>query len=120
MKKHLFYTLLPLLTLSLQAEMKPEKSETAYFGAGCFWCVEAVFEKTDGVLDVVSGYQNGQTKDPKYREVCSGKTGHAEVVKVVFDPQTVSFEALLDLFFRSHDPTTLNRQGADRGTQFHQ
>jgi len=112
--------LLPFLILCLPAltQAKEVATETAYFGAGCFWCVEAVFEKTDGVKDVVSGYQNGSVDNPTYRQVTSGKTGHAEVVKVVFNPKVISFDQLLDVFFTSHDPTTLNRQGADRGTQY--
>lgn len=90
----------------------------ATFGAGCFWCVEAVFENLDGVKAVESGYMGGQTKDPTYREVCSGTTGHAEVTRIYYDPKVISFESLLDWLWRSHDPTTLNRQGADVGTQY--
>jgi peptide-methionine (S)-S-oxide reductase len=92
--------------------------ETVYFGAGCFWCVEAVFDGLNGVSDVVSGYMGGHIKNPAYREVCNGTTGHAEVVKVVFDPEVISFDDLLKVFWTTHDPTTLNRQGADRGTQY--
>lgn len=92
--------------------------ETATFGAGCFWCVEAVFENIDGVQAVESGYMGGQVKDPTYREICTGTTGHAEVTRIEFDPAVVSYETLLDWLWRSHDPTTLNRQGADRGTQY--
>lgn len=90
----------------------------ATFGAGCFWCVEAVLEQYDGVSDVSSGYMGGTTDNPTYKEVCSGRTGHAEVVQVRFDPARISYEQLLDLFFQLHDPTTLNRQGADVGTQY--
>ena len=93
-------------------------SETAYFGAGCFWCVEAVYESLQGVDEVESGYMGGQMKDPDYRAVCSGQTGHAEVVRIRFNPQIINFETLLEWFWRSHDPTTLNRQGADVGTQY--
>lgn len=92
--------------------------ETVYLGAGCFWCVEAIFEKLKGVNSVVSGYMGGHVKNPCYREVCSGTTGHAEVVKVDFDPAIIVFEELLDVFWTTHDPTTINRQGADRGTQY--
>ncbi len=90
----------------------------AMFGAGCFWCVEAVFQRTPGVLRVASGYAGGSTKNPTYKEVCTGNTGHAEVVRVEFDPKRLSYGRLLDLFWEMHDPTTLNRQGADEGTQY--
>jgi peptide-methionine (S)-S-oxide reductase len=92
--------------------------ETATFGAGCFWCVEAVFEQLAGVQAVESGYMGGQVKDPTYREVCSGTSGHAEVTQIHFDPNVISFETLLDWLWQSHNPTTLNRQGADAGTQY--
>jgi peptide-methionine (S)-S-oxide reductase len=92
--------------------------ETATLGGGCFWCLEAVFERLRGVERVVSGYAGGKTPHPTYHQVCSGATGHAEVVQVVFDPQVVSFREILDVFFALHDPTTLNRQGADVGTQY--
>jgi peptide-methionine (S)-S-oxide reductase len=90
----------------------------ATLGGGCFWCLEAVFEKVRGVGRVVSGYAGGHSVDPTYREVCSGATGHAEVVQVTFDPSTVSFTDMLRVFFAIHDPTTLNRQGPDVGTQY--
>ena len=93
-------------------------SETATFGAGCFWCVEAVLEQLDGVSDVTSGYMGGEVENPTYKAVCSGTTGHAEVVQVTFDPSVISYDTLLDWFWRLHDPTTLNRQGADVGTQY--
>jgi peptide-methionine (S)-S-oxide reductase len=93
-------------------------SEQATFGGGCFWCLEAVFEQVNGVSSVVSGYAGGVTPDPNYREVCSGDTGHAEVVQITFDPSVVSFRELVELFLTIHDPTTLNRQGADVGTQY--
>ena len=92
--------------------------EQATFGAGCFWCVEAVFEQLDGVLDVRSGYTGGITENPTYEDICTGKTGHAEVIQIDFDPSLISYENLLDIFWKSHDPTTLNRQGADTGTQY--
>ncbi len=91
---------------------------TTTLGGGCFWCLEAVYLKLDGVNAVTSGYAGGQTDNPDYRSVCSGTTGHAEVVRVDFDPAVVSFETLLEVFFTIHDPTTLNRQGADVGTQY--
>ena len=88
------------------------------FGAGCFWCVEAVLEQLDGVLDVESGYMGGDVPDPSYEQVCTGTTGHAEVVQVRFDPARISYRELLEWFWRLHDPTTLNRQGHDVGTQY--
>jgi peptide-methionine (S)-S-oxide reductase len=96
----------------------PSSSMLATFGAGCFWCVEAVLEQQDGVLEVRSGYMGGQLDNPTYKQVCSGTTGHAEVVQVRFDPERISYETLLAWFWRLHDPTTLNRQGADVGTQY--
>lgn len=95
-------------------------SKTAFLllGAGCFWCVEAVFERLEGVLEVESGYAGGSTPDPTYEKVCSGTTGHAEVAKVTYDPSVISLEEILRVFWASHDPTTLNRQGADSGTQY--
>lgn len=95
-----------------------KKLETITLGAGCFWCIEAILERVKGVDTVDSGYCNGQVKDPTYKQVCSGSTGHAEVVQVKFDPAVIPLEKLLDLFYDLHDPTTLNRQGADRGTQY--
>lgn len=97
-----------------------EKSnlQTATFGAGCFWCVEAVFENLEGVRAVESGYMGGHVENPTYRQVCEGTTGHAEVTRIYFDPEVISYETLLDWLWRSHDPTTLNRQGADVGTQY--
>ncbi len=93
-------------------------SQVATFGAGCFWGVEWVFRQVPGVLDVVSGYSGGHTKDPTYREVCSHTTGHAEVVQVMFDPERVSYEQLLEVFWAMHDPTQVNRQGPDVGDQY--
>jgi len=92
--------------------------ELATFGAGCFWCVEAMFESLKGVESAVSGYSGGKVKRPTYKEVCNGNTGHAEVIQVHFNPAVISYEELLEAFFLSHDPTTLNRQGADVGTQY--
>lgn len=90
----------------------------ATFGAGCFWGVEAAFRQLPGVIDAVSGYSGGQAENPTYQQVCTGRTGHAETVQVTYDPQIVSYPTLLDLFWRMHDPTTLNRQGPDVGTQY--
>ena len=106
------------------ADPQPEKltmtetTETATFGAGCYWCVEAVLEQLDGVLDVTSGFMGGEAENPSYADVCTGSTGHAEVVQVTFDPSVLAYDALLSWFWRLHDPTTLNRQGADAGTQY--
>lgn len=94
------------------------KTETATFGGGCFWCTEAVFEQVKGVVKVVSGYSGGKISNPTYREVTSGLTGHAEVIQITFDSSVVSYRQLLQIFFATHDPTTLNRQGADTGTQY--
>lgn len=94
------------------------EKEVATLAGGCFWCLEAVFEEMRGVESVVSGYANGQVPNPGYDAVCTGRTGHAEVVQVTFDPAEVSFRELLEVFFTIHDPTTLNRQGADTGTQY--
>jgi peptide-methionine (S)-S-oxide reductase len=93
-------------------------AEKATFGAGCFWCVEAVFERLDGVSAVDAGYTGGTVPNPSYEQVCAGKTGHVEVAQITFDPSKVSFAQLLDLFWKAHDPTTMNRQGADVGEQY--
>ncbi|MBT9190203.1 peptide-methionine (S)-S-oxide reductase MsrA [Zobellia russellii] len=95
-----------------------EKFETAYFASGCFWCVEAIFESVKGVKEVVSGYSGGTEKNPTYEQVGGGMTSHAEAVKIYYDPKVISFTALVQVFFGSHDPTTLNRQGPDRGAQY--
>ena len=92
--------------------------ETATFCAGCFWCIEAVFQDLQGVESVQSGYSNGKTENPTYKEVCSGTTGHAEVLEIKFDPAVITYEELLEILWYAHDPTTLNRQGADVGTQY--
>jgi peptide-methionine (S)-S-oxide reductase len=96
----------------------PAGHEMATFAAGCFWCIEEIFRQQPGVHSVVSGYTGGTTESPTYAQVCSGRTGHAEAVQVRFDPNVISYEALLNLFWQSHDPTQLNRQGADVGTQY--
>src|ERR1051325_2778684 len=98
--------------------MSDAKPEVAVFGGGCFWCTEAVFNELRGVRSVVSGYAGGTVKDPSYEDVCSGHTGHAEAIRIEFDPDEISFRDLLTVFFASHDPTTLNRQGNDVGTQY--
>ncbi len=94
------------------------KKEVAVFGGGCFWCTEAVFKMLKGVISVTPGYSGGSKADPTYEEVCNGDTGHAEATKIEFDPEKVSFNTLLTVFFATHDPTTLNRQGPDTGTQY--
>ena len=94
------------------------KTEIATLGGGCFWCVEAIYQDLKGVLKVESGYSGGHVDNPTYREVCSGLTGHAEVINITFDPAVISFKEILEVFFTVHDPTTLNRQGADTGTQY--
>ena len=93
-------------------------TEVATFAGGCYWCVEAVYQRIDGVLKVRSGFTGGHVENPTYEECCTGETGHAEAVEITFDPKKVSYETLLDWFWRLHDPTTLNRQGADEGTQY--
>ncbi|MEE2910213.1 MAG: peptide-methionine (S)-S-oxide reductase MsrA [Candidatus Poribacteria bacterium] len=98
--------------------MKGENQDTATLGGGCFWCVEAVFQKLKGVESVVSGYAGGTVLNPTYKDICSGTTGHAEVVQITFDQQKISYTDLLDVFWHTHNPTTLNRQGADVGTQY--
>ena len=93
-------------------------SEFAILGGGCFWCTEAVFEKIKGVISVISGYAGGDSKNPTYKEICTGKSGHAEVIKIQYNPQVIGFKKILEIFGKCHDPTTLNRQGADVGTQY--
>ncbi len=105
----------PTKALNMKIE---EGKEVATFGAGCFWCVEAIFQSLDGVDTVISGYSGGSIKNPSYKEVCTGRTGHAEVTQIVFDPSVISFKELLEVFWQTHDPTTLNQQGADVGTQY--
>ncbi|MBP7510967.1 MAG: peptide-methionine (S)-S-oxide reductase MsrA [Bacteroidia bacterium] len=99
-------------------QIQEDGLDTAIFGAGCFWCVEAVFQRIDGVEKVISGYSGGFIKNPPYREVCEGTTGHAEVCLLKYDPKKVSYETLLSVFWQTHNPTTLNRQGNDVGTQY--
>ena len=95
-----------------------EKIEEATFGAGCFWCVEAIFKRLDGVVDVRAGYAGGNTKNPTYKEICTGTTGHAEVIQINYNISVISYEKLLNIFWEFHDPTTLNQQGGDIGSQY--
>jgi methionine-S-sulfoxide reductase len=131
MTMRIIFTLLSLLLLagcnhaqeSSQNSSKPEKImnsnyEIATLGGGCYWCMEAVFQRLDGVENVESGFSGGHVKNPTYQEVCTGTTGHAEVIQITFDPSKTSFEEILKIFFTMHDPTTLNRQGNDVGTQY--
>ena len=107
--------------LTEDMSIKPEFTDTtavATFGAGCFWCVEAIFQDLNGVYSVESGYMGGEKKDPTYKEVCTGTTGHAEVCRIVYDPRLLTFKDLLEVFWQTHDPTTLNKQGNDAGTQY--
>lgn len=99
-------------------EVNNNELDTALFGAGCFWCVEAMFQRLDGVVKVESGYAGGHMVSPTYKDVCTGTTGHAEVCRITFDPKKISYETLLSIFWQTHDPTTLNRQGNDVGTQY--
>ncbi|MEM9826068.1 MAG: peptide-methionine (S)-S-oxide reductase MsrA [Planctomycetota bacterium] len=108
----------PSLSLADAGIEVPPGRDVAILAGGCFWCTEAVFENMKGVDEVVSGYIGGTVENPSYEAVCSGQTGHAEAVKIIFDPDVVSFADLLQVFFGTHDPTTLNRQGADSGTQY--
>lgn len=132
--KKAFVMILALVSLSCQSKQSPETgiikskegdlkmdnkiTETAIFAGGCFWCTEAFFTDLKGVEKVTSGYIGGKTENPTYREVCTGDTGHAEAIKIEFNPDEVAYEDLLEIFFATHDPTTLNRQGADVGTQY--
>lgn len=132
--KNVLVLVLAMVSLSCQSKQNPEagvvksnkgdlkmdnkKTETAIFAGGCFWCTEAFFTDLKGVEKVTSGYIGGKTENPTYKEVCSGYTGHAEAIKIEFNPDEVAYEDLLEIFFATHDPTTLNRQGADVGTQY--
>jgi len=108
---------IPSATMDKQAD-KSTSADTAVFGGGCFWCVEAVYAEVKGVLSATSGYSGGNLENPSYKQVCSGTTGHAEVCRIIYDPSLVSFNKLLEIFWTVHDPTTLNRQGNDVGTQY--
>lgn len=113
-----FLIALIVMMVMENATSQAKVNETITLGAGCFWCVEAVFQRVKGVQKVVSGYSGGEISNPTYREVVSGLTGHAEVVQVTFDPKVISLAQILEVFWKTHDPTTLNRQGADVGTQY--
>ena len=122
--KKVLWTLLATcaFTLAMTAQttnaMNTNITETATFGGGCFWCVEAIYERLPGVISATSGFSGGQTENPTYHQVCGGDTGHAEVTQIVFDPAKISYAQLLEVFWQAHDPTTLNQQGADKGTQY--
>jgi peptide-methionine (S)-S-oxide reductase len=121
MKVHPLLPVLFLTTLAMTIPSEAQaasKTELATVGGGCFWCTEAVLERLPGVLKVVSGYAGGKVPDPTYEAVCTGQTGHAEVIQVEFDPAVVSYAKILEVFFEAHDPTTMNRQGADEGSQY--
>ncbi|MFI5451973.1 peptide-methionine (S)-S-oxide reductase MsrA [Pedobacter sp. UC225_61] len=114
-----YITIMVLILLSMQdAEAQKQKLQKATFGMGCFWCTEALFQRLNGVSNVKSGYEGGDVPNPTYEEVCTGTTNHAEVIEVTYDPAKISYDELLEVFWKSHDPTTLNRQGADVGTQY--
>ncbi len=125
---YLFCFVLSFFGLACEAQKKDKKqsiamttnvnTDTATFGAGCFWCVEAVFQRLEGVLHVESGYAGGHVKNPTYEQVCEKNTGHAEVCQIVYDPAKISYDELLEVFWKTHDPTTLNRQGNDVGPQY--
>jgi len=102
----------------MTSNLEQNKIKRAYFGGGCFWCIEAIFEQISGVKEAISGYAGGHLINPTYEQVCSGNSGHAEVVKITYDSTIISYEELLDIFFYSHDPTSVNRQGADIGEQY--
>ena len=112
--RYLFYSIIFLISSYSNSQVKKE----AYFASGCFWCVESIFESLIGVEEVESGYSGGKTKDPTYYQVLTGRTGHAESVRIVYDETKISFKKLVEVFFASHDPTTLNRQGPDIGTHY--
>jgi len=122
--KSIVYFLLTAGALNFTALAQPtnamntNKTETADFGGGCFWCMEAVFERLPGVISVTSGFAGGHTENPTYPEVCTETTGHAEVTEIEFDPARITYDQLLEVFWQAHDPTTLNRQGADEGTSY--
>ncbi len=118
MHKHVATLILLGIPLMVIGGDKVQTKEKATLGGGCFWCIEAVFERLDGVQSVVAGYAGGSKLNPTYKEVCAGTTGHAEVAQITYDPSKISYKQLLDVFWEAHDPTTLNRQGADVGTQY--
>lgn len=122
----IFILIITLLTLKANSQGKTKKEymettskyETITLGAGCFWCVEAIYSRVNGVISVTSGYSGGHTENPTYKEVCTGEAGHAEVIQVVYDPSVIPLAKILEIYFKTHDPTMLNRQGADIGTQY--
>lgn len=118
MKTILIIFALIFTTNSLSQNMKTKKNELATFGGGCFWCTEAIFQELKGVYSVEAGYAGGTTQNPTYEDVCTGTTGHAEVIQITYDSSIIKYELLLEIFFKTHNPTTLNQQGADRGTQY--
>jgi len=115
--KRIILMLLVVLAIN-QVQAQGKKTEKATFGMGCFWCTEAIFQRLKGVVSVKSGYEGGTLSNPTYEEVCTGATGHAEVLEITYNPMVISYDDLLEVFWKSHDPTTLNRQGADSGTQY--
>ncbi len=120
MKRNFLFLILLIggITSQAVARSKSGNMEIATFGGGCFWCTEAIFKELKGVVSVISGYSGGDVVNPSYKEVCTGKTGHAEAVQIEFDPSVIPFSKLLEVFFATHDPTTLNRQGNDVGPQY--
>lgn len=114
-----YITLLAVILFSVSnLHAQPTQTEKATFGMGCFWCSEAIYQRLNGVISLKSGFEGGNVSNPSYEDVCTGTTGHAEVIEVTFDPKKISYDELLAVFWKSHDPTTLNRQGADVGTQY--
>lgn len=113
-----YFYLITFTFFSIISGQNMNNTEIATFGGGCFWCIEAVYQRIDGVISVVPGYAGGESKTTTYKEVCTGKTGHAEVAKIEFNKDIISFKQLLNIFWQAHDPTTLNRQGNDVGTQY--
>lgn len=116
--KLLLYNILLIIILNTTYSQEMETLKKATFGSGCFWCTEAVFDRIEGIINVIPGYSGGHTKNPSYRDVCSGTTGHAEVIQLTYNPDIITYEKLLEIFFKTHDPTQLNRQGNDVGTQY--
>lgn len=115
--KYILILILALLSIE-NADAQQKRLQKATFGMGCFWCTEALFQRLNGVTNVKSGYEGGDVPNPTYEEVCTGETNHAEVIQMEYDPAKISYDELLEVFWKSHDPTTLNRQGADVGTQY--
>jgi peptide-methionine (S)-S-oxide reductase len=114
-----YFTIIALLICTaLSADAQKQQFQKATFGMGCFWCTEAIYQRLNGVSAVKSGYEGGDVANPSYEDVCTGTTNHAEVIEITYDPAKISYEELLEVFWKSHDPTTLNRQGADVGTQY--